>query len=312
MRLLDLRVDFVRRLLQTHDWPYVLRVSGFSVTTYRLIISRFKENDSPTEPVRQDGESDELKLWKIMQAERETPAGIALWLSQHLGLQAAEIVALTWDEVDFDAGVVRLADRTAPLTQSVRAVLSEEKARRAPEDDPHVLLSPRTRRPIDSARLSTLVRGALIRGGIENRSLTDMQRNVSREKASRAILDFVRKNGSITRGDVTRLLDLPESTAYNRLLTLVEDEALVRINSRYYLPGSVVPPERQAEAIKEYIAQYGAAYRQDIAELLHIGLRPTARILNRMVESGELVRLRQSRRYTLPQPPEQQRKIGVS
>ena len=109
-------------------------------------------------------------------------------------------------------------------------------------------------------------------------------------------------------------MHLPESTAYNRLLALVENEALARINSRYYLPGSVVPPERQAEAIKAYIAQYGTAYRQDIAGLLHIGLRPTARILNRMVENGELVRLRRSRRYMLPQPlPEaQQKKTGVS
>lgn len=301
VRLLDLRIDCVRRLLETHDWPYVLRVSGFSVTTYRLVLAQFKETESPTEPVRRDGESDELRLWKVMQAERETPAGIALWLSQHLGLTAGEIVSLTWDDLDLDAGVLRLPRGEVSLTQSTRSVLTEERARRAPGDDPHVILTSRTRKPMDAARLSTLVRGALIRGGIENRSLTDMRRGVKREDEERRIVEFARKNGSIMRGDVTELLGVPESTAYNRLLELVENGTLVRINSRYYLPGTVVPPERQSEAIRDYIARYGAAYRQDIAELLHIGLRPTARILNRMVENGELVRLRRSRRYTLPQ-----------
>lgn len=300
VRLLDLRIDYVRRLLQTHDWPYVLRVSGFSVTTYRLLLAQFKGSEGPAGPPSRDGESDGLKLWKVMQAERGTPAGVALWLSQHLGLTAGEIVRLTWDAIDFDTGVVRLARGEAPLTQSVRGVLLEERARRTPEDDPHVILTPRTRRPMDAARLSTLVRDALIRGGVENCSLTDVRRGVRREEAERRILDLARRNGSVMRGDVTALLNVPEGTAYRRLLELTEKGRLVRVNARYYLPGDVVPPERQAEAVKEYIARYGAAYRQDIAELLHIGARPAARLLSRMVAEGELVRPGRSRRYTLP------------
>ena len=38
---------------------------------------------------------------------------------------------------------------------------------------------------------------------------------------------------------------------------------------------------------------------EDIAALLHIGKRTTARILKKMVDSGELILLRREKRYTL-------------
>lgn len=298
VRLLDLRLDFVRRQMEVHDWPYVLRISGFSVTTYRLVLARFRQTGRPA--ARHGGETDELKLWKALQAERGTPAGIALWLAQHPGLTAQEIVALTWNEVDLAAGVLRLADGERPLTQATRSVLAAEKARRAPEDDPHVLLTPRTRKPMGTARLSALVRDALIRGGLEDLSLSDMRRGSERKTARQRILDFARDRGSVTRGDVTALLGVTESAAHRRLAELVRGGALVRVNARYYLPGTVVPAGEQEQAVLDFIARYGTAYRQDVAELLHIGPRPAARILNRMVESGELVRPDRSRRYMLP------------
>ena len=300
VRLLDLHIDFVRRQLQDHDWPYVLRITGFSLTTYRLLFAEFKEFEQPAKP-RGSALDDELGLYRLMQWERESPAGIALWLSQHLGLYVREIVALTWDDVDFDAGTLRTARGDVPMSDSLRQVLLEERNRRKTGDDPHVILTPRTRKPMDAARLSTLVRETLIRGGIEDRSLADMKRSVRREEAEQLILDFARANGSVTRGDVTRMLEQSESTSYNRLLELVESGELVRINSRYYLPGTVVPPEQHAEAIKAYIAENRVAYRKDIAELLHIGVRPAAHILNTMAEDGELVLLRRSRCYMLPQ-----------
>lgn len=88
--------------------------------------------------------------------------------------------------------------------------------------------------------------------------------------------------------------------AYSRLSELAFDGVLVRVNARYYPAGSVIAPEKQAEAIRDYLAQWGAAYCQDIADMLHIGKRTTARILKRMVERGEIVLLRREKRYTLP------------
>ena len=65
------------------------------------------------------------------------------------------------------------------------------------------------------------------------------------------------------------------------------------------LPESVVPPERHREAILEYLAGAGFAYRQDIVDLLHIQPKQCTLVLHRMVEEGALVQLGQ--KYFLPE-----------
>ena len=74
---------------------------------------------------------------------------------------------------------------------------------------------------------------------------------------------------------------------------------LVRIGGKYYLPGDVVPPEKHLETIRAYLEKFGFAYRQDIADLLHIQRKQCALILHRMVERGELAQSGQ--KYYLPQ-----------
>ena len=44
---LDLRYDFIRRELQSHDWPYVLRITGISVTTWRASLSKMFAHSAP-------------------------------------------------------------------------------------------------------------------------------------------------------------------------------------------------------------------------------------------------------------------------
>lgn len=299
VRLLDLRYDFVLRQLETHDWPYVLRISGLSVTTYRNSLADLRKNDPVPERTPRDAQDEEFRIWKIMQAEQNTPPGIALWLSHQIGLQNEAIVALTWEQVDFDANVIRLPDGDEPMTNAVGRILKAEKQRRAPDDDPHVILTPRTKKPLTVARLSTMVRTILIRGGVENQSLRDLRRDAARESEHRLLLDYVREHGSISRGEAMALLDMSANKVYSRLNALTFSGELVRINSRYYPAGEVVLPGQQADAIKRYLAESGPAYCQDIAALLHIGKRTTARILKKMVDSGELILLRREKRYTL-------------
>ena len=185
VRLLDLRYDFVLRALEAHDWPYVLRISGISVTTYRNCLADVRKGGAIAEPETHDAKEDEYNLWKLMQSEQDSPAGIAL------------------------------------------------------------------------------------------------------------------THGSISRAEAMALLGLNEGKVYSRLNALTFTGELVRINFRYYPAGTVVLPEQQAEAIKQYLAENGSAYCSDIAELLHIGKRPTARLLKRMVERGELALLRREKRYLL-------------
>ena len=299
VRLLDLRYDFVLRQLEAHDWPYVLRISGISVTTYRNCLADVRKGPAPAEPETHDAKEDEYNLWKLMQSEQDTPAGIALWLSHRIGLSTEEIVSLTWAQVDLDAGIVHLPGRDEPLTAAVTRILSAERERRAPDDDPHVILTPRTRKSVTVARLSTMVRTILIRGGVETQSLRDLRRDSVLEDEKRKLLDYAEKHGSISRAEAMALLGLNEGRIYSRLNALVFTGELVRINFRYYPAGTVVLPEQQSEAIKQYLAENGSAYCSDIAELLHIGKRPTARLLKHMVERGELALLRREKRYQL-------------
>ena len=99
--------------------------------------------------------------------------------------------------------------------------------------------------------------------------------------------------------EVMELLGLSKTAAYGRLHRLTEQGRLVRIGGKYYLPGDVVPPEQHLETIRAYLSRAGFAYRQDIADLLHIQRKQCALILRHMVEQGELVQSGQ--KYYLPQ-----------
>ena len=80
----------------------------------------------------------------------------------------------------------------------------------------------------------------------------------------------------------------------------------MRIGGKYYLPGSVVPPERQLEAIRAYLGQAGFAYRQDIVSLLNIRPKQCTLLLRRLVDAGELVQSGQ--KYFLPETERKQAK----
>ena len=79
-----------------------------------------------------------------------------------------------------------------------------------------------------------------------------------------------------------------KTAAHARLNRLLEQKKLVRIGAKYYLPGTVVPPEEHSSVIREYLSWEGFAYRKDIAQLLHIDSCQCTPILQRLVAEGEL------------------------
>lgn len=297
VRLLDLRYDWIIRCLDRMDWPEAARVSGVEVATLQLRFSASAPaRKAPKSPAAQ---VDEFKLWKLLQAERDTAAGLAMWMGWQLGLQAQEMIALTWEQVDFQEGVLHLPDRSVAITSALRRILEEEHRRRDPEEDPHVLLTEQSRKPLDLPRLSRLTRAALIRGGLERATLRDLKRDDCRDIEDERILRRALEQGFVSRGDVSELLSLSKTATYARLRRLTEHGRLVRVGGKYYLPGTVVPPERHREAILEYLAGAGFAYRQDIVDLLHIQPKQCTLVLHRMVEEGALVQLGQ--KYFLPE-----------
>lgn len=300
VQLKDLRRDFFLRQLAEHDWPHAVRVSGLSVTTYQV---RFA--GEPHKKRAAGGSFDEFRLWQILQKEDDSAVGLALWMSWQMGVSATDLAALEWSQVDLAAGVLRLPGGDVPLTNAVRRLLERARAARLHSDDPHVLLSPRSRRPMDLARLSRLAQTALIRGGLENTTLRDVRAAGERREDDRRLIDFARDHGSLTRRDAARLLSLSDTAAYARLRRLADRGELEPVGKKYYLPGTVVPEDRQWDAVCAYLKEAGFAYCQDLAQVLRLGRRRTAAVLRRMVADGRLTQF-EKRYYLTGSPAERQ------
>ena len=286
VRLIDLRHDFVLRQLERHDWQYVSRITGIEAAAMNLHFGAHLEKKKVSTRVRREAapaEIDEFALWRLLQAERATPVGAALWLTWQLGLRLEEIVSLTWAQVDLDAEVLRLPDRELPLTSGLLGVLRELRAA-SPEAE-RVLTSPRTGKPYDRT---------LVRGGLDNVTLRDLRLDCAiRVGGENEVVAWLRRKQSITRNETAALLGVSRSTAYNRLKLMVKRGRLTQIGARYYLKETVVPPERQEAVILEYLDREGFAYRQDIARLLKIEPSQCRPILQKMVAAGRITQERQ-------------------
>ena len=296
VRLIDLRHDYVIRQLLEHDWSYVARITNTEIRSLQVHFSQYLPGRTAggTEAQR-PAAIDEFKLWKILQAERDTPAGLALWLTWQMGLSSSQIVSLTWNQVDLDRGVIRLPEGDHTMTETASKLLKHQYERRT--DDPHVLLSVESRKPLNISRLSRITRSALIRGGMETCTLRDLWVARGESGWEQAIVERIRRHGPVMRREVMEMFGLSKFPAYQRLRKMVERGLLVRVGCKYYVTGDVVPPDQQYQVICAYLKAEGFACRQDLAAALHIGSKQCGALLKREVESGRLVRIAQ--RYYL-------------
>ena len=178
--------------------------------------------------------------------------------------------------------------------------------RKLKKDDPHVILTPKSRKPVDVARISAMVRTLLVRGGIETKSLSVLRSNANIRRDKQELLAFVRDAGCVTIKAVMERFGYTESAAHNRLHALVEDGALTHVSSGYYPSDEIVPPERHAQAVLDYIGREKVAYCADVANLLHIGKRPAAKLLAALVRAGELTLEKGSKQYRVSEPEEEE------
>lgn len=298
VRLIDLRHDFLLRQLEEHDWQYVSRITGVEAAALNVHFAGYlKEKKVSTRICREEpAPLDEFALWKLLQTEKTSPAGVALWLTWQLGLRLEDIVALRWEQLEGET--LRLKERAVPLPSGVLAVLQELRDRTAPRPEDFILRAPRSGQPYDRTRISKVVRSALIRGGLDNVTLRDLRMDCSiRSSGEGQVVAHLRRNGSITRAEAMELMHVSKTTAYNRLKQMVKRGKLTQVGAKYYLKDTVVPPEQQREAILDYLSKEGFAYRQDIARLLKIDPRQCRPILQKMIADGEIIQQRQ--RYVL-------------
>lgn len=308
VRLVDLRHDFIIRQIETHEWAYAIRVSGLSVGTFQATYAKL-EIHKKTKAQRLSDGNDEYYMWKILQENKETMEGIALWLRWQMNLQLVEMVDLTWEQVDFEADVLRLEKRTVPLAPTVREILRQELGHRLKDDDPHVLLTPKTRKPVDVARLSKLMRTVLIRGNVEHVTVRYLHGNTQKELDKLQIVKLVKAKGFAVRADVTAELELSPSAAHARLKELTAEGKLVQVLSTYYPAETTVPPERQEETIRRYLLDNGRGCVIELAKLLGLQERQCGRILQKLAEDGKLCRSSKGI-YTLRE--EAARKVAAS
>ena len=205
---------------------------------------------------------------------------------------------VTWSQVDLDRGLLRLPDREIPMGSRLSRLLGDVCGHRKDPAQDRVLLTPGTGKPMDLARLSTVIRTALIRGGLEQLSLGDLSRLSRRGSQRQTVLAHLSAVGSMTREEVMDLLGISKSAALKLLNQLRQDGAVVRIGGCYYPAGAVVLPEDQSAAVTAYLAAHGTAVRKELAELLNLPPAQCTALLRRMADRGEL--LLTGKRYALP------------
>ena len=300
VRLIDLRHDFIIRQLLQHDWQYVSRITGVEAVTLGQHFAAYLPAGRVSTKIQAEKppEVDELRLWRLIQEEGASVAGLALQLTWQAGLTLEEIAALTWEQVDLTDGVLRPSPRrTLALGDALRQFLAEVRPADAAPGD-RVVRAPRSRAAMRPDRISRVTRAALIRAGLDDLTLRDLRQDYALRAGGEArILQYVREHGSITRNALMDLFGISKTTAYPRLAALTDRGRLVRVGTRYYLPTEVVPPEEQYRVIREYLLAEGPAYRQDIARVLHIAPKQCTVILRHLVDAGKL--RRENYRYTL-------------
>ena len=240
----------------------------------------------------------EYTLWRIVQQEGSSAAGLAIWMCWKLAMQPGEIAALTWEQVDMESGRIHLPDRDIDMGTRMQRLLTEVRDRQKSLNEPQVFVAPTTGRPMDQARLSVLCRTAMIRGGLEDFSLRILAAWTHARQIDSAILQRAEELGFLVREDVIQLLNVSGKTAWSYLDRMANSGKIVKVGVRYYPQGSVVAPENQLDTIRAYLSEHDVGSRQDFVELLHIAPHQATHILQGMVKRGELVR--DGKRYRLP------------
>lgn len=110
--LMDLRHDWLLRQIEAHGWAYAAKVSGLAVSSLRgQFGSCLKGKQDQNFAVSGGKDEVEYLLWRIVQQEGNSTAGLAIWMCWQLAMQPGEVAALTWDQVDFKTGHIHLPNR---------------------------------------------------------------------------------------------------------------------------------------------------------------------------------------------------------
>ena len=297
--LKDLRRDWIVRQIKAHGWACAARVSGMAVGSLRGIFPAALWEDAPQPDVPQTGDDTEYSLWRIVQQEGSSTAGLAIWMCWKLAMQPGEILALTWDQIDLQTGLIRFPDHDIDMGARTQRLLSDVRARQKDAPTNRVFIAPATGNPIDQSRLSVLCRTAMIRGGLEGFSLRSLSVWAHNKQMEDVLLRGAEEQGYLLRDTAASLLHVAPGTAWEHLNRLSKAGRLTRVGVRYYPAGNTVAEADYLPILRAYLQKEGTAGRQALAEQLRIDPKQATHILKGMVDRGELVLT--GKRYRLPE-----------
>lgn len=298
LTLMDLRMDYILRQIGSGGLEHAARVTGMNTATLTRLAERYLPSDDKKRPVKAGRVGDHPDIDRAALAELAHREGcsdgvLAVYLALDAGAGLREIAELRWADVDLSAGTLTLAGKTVRLSPALAALLAKRRRSRT-----FVLTAPKTGRAYPAERISRLAREALVRAGLDHLSLKDLNRAYARAEAVEKITAWIQRSGPVKRSQVAELLDLPDQTAGRVLRDLCEDGLLEPVGLKYYLPGTVVPPEEQRARILRLLEKERSASCAAFAVELGTDVRQCGTLLRRMVRDGDIVRA--GRKYQLP------------
>lgn len=297
VRLADLHYNYNLEQIAGHGWQQALRTTGLSRDSFwkqRYKVAHVEDAARSIEnhSLPNNETCDRERLKKILEDNRSTPAGVALWLAYSAGLQYKEIAALTWQQVDLEHSMLRLADRDVAINDEVTHLLRECSKRRRCEEAAQVILSPQARKPMPLERLCKLTRELLVQGGMDNmlpKALREENERQMKEDLKQRILLYIAQHDGITSEQCSDIFDITKQNAQSCLNELLSEKKVERDRGFYLTIGKGTIAQQRKSLIKDYIARHDACTANEISESLGMSPRMIQRAIKPMIEQGEII-----------------------
>lgn len=296
----DLRNDFIERALKQYDWEYAMKICGLTTSTYKTEYVRMGSHERPIGPRVNEETSDMECLRQVLKKNKGSTAGLALWLVFDADLRIGETASLQWDQVDFAKRTVSTERGETILSEQLTEMLEKEKASRLPDEPAYVILSPKSRKPMDFARTSVTIKNLLMKSGLSTTDVKALKSAIAQEPLKHAVMDFVRKNGSVNGAKASEILGTTKASALSILKALSDEGKLAKTRKDgWHLSEEVVSVENWRNAVIELARKQGCVTRGEVAEMLHTGNYSARSLLRNMRQEGTLKQIHGKGAYEL-------------